>query len=60
MPSPTRVAASDQEQALADRFISALRRHPAGVAVITADTGQSSIALTAMSVSSLSDAHRRS
>ena len=56
MTSPACVAPSDQEQSLADRFISAFRHHPAGVAVITADIGYGPVALTATSVSSLSAA----
>ncbi len=44
----------EQEQSLTDRFLSAFRNHPGGVAVVTADAGKGPVALTATSVSSFS------
>ena len=54
MTTASYLAPNDHERTITDRFISAFRHHPAGVALITADSGAGPVALTATSVSSLS------
>ena len=56
MTSAACLAPSDQELRNADRFISAFRHPPAGVAVITPDVGDGPVAQTATTVSSQSAA----
>ncbi|WP_345067997.1 flavin reductase family protein [Leifsonia kafniensis] len=46
--------AAEEHRATADEFKAAFRNHPAGVAVITADSGTGPVALTATSVFSIS------
>ena len=45
-------AALDQTT-LTDRFVTAFRNHPAGVALVTADPGDGPVAMTATSVCSV-------
>ncbi len=54
MSTPSHSASTGQSQGLTERFLSAFRNHPGGVAVVTADAGDGPVALTATSVSSFS------
>lgn len=54
MTNPQKHGRSDDQLPISEHFKNAFRRHPGGVAVITADCGSGPVGLTATSVTSLS------
>jgi len=52
--NPNNNSKSDKQSPVSEHFKNAFRRHPGGVAVITADCGSGPVGLTATSVTSLS------